>query len=67
MVLILGQDDNQWIGKIISVQEDDKTVSVYFFKEHPRWPGGKRALDGKSRLGSTKYFVTLQLKLFNHI
>ena len=37
MVLVLGQDDNQWIGKIISVQEDDKTVSVYFFKEHPRW------------------------------
>ena len=24
--------DNQWIGKIISIQEDDKTVSVYFLK-----------------------------------
>ena len=36
MVLILGENDAQWIARIISVQEDDKTVGLHFLKEHPR-------------------------------
>ena len=52
MVLILGQNDVQWIGKIISVQKDDKKVAVYFFKEHPRWPGGKKFIKESSTMHS---------------
>jgi hypothetical protein len=40
-ILILGQDDYQWIAIVVSVQEDEKKVGVHFFKEHPRWPEGK--------------------------
>ena len=39
MVLVLGENDAQWIGKIMSVQPVDKKVGILFFKEHPRWPG----------------------------
>lgn len=55
MVLILGQNDVQWIGKIISVQKDDKKVAVYFFKEHPRWPGGKKFIKESSTMHSVHW------------
>ena len=42
MVLILGESDNKWVAKIVPVREDDKMVGVYFLKQHPRWPGGRK-------------------------
>lgn len=36
MVLILGDNDVQWVAKVVSVQEHDKMVGVYFLKQHPR-------------------------------
>ena len=50
MVQVLGEDDVQWIGKIISVQDDDKTVGVLFLKEHPRWPGGNKFVKESSNI-----------------
>ena len=50
MVLILGENDVQWIAKIISVQQDDKTVGLHFLKEHPRWPGGKKFIRESSTI-----------------
>ena len=50
MVLILGENDVQWIAKIISVQQDDKRVGLHFFKEHPRWRRGKKFIKESSTL-----------------
>lgn len=32
MVLVLGDNDVQWIGKIVSVQSDEKKLECYFIK-----------------------------------
>ena len=43
MVLILGENDVQWIAKMISVQQDDKTVGLHFLRcfdivfQRPYW------------------------------
>ena len=43
MVLILGESDVQWIAKMISVQQDDKTVELHFLRcfdivfQRPYW------------------------------
>ena len=50
MVLILGENDVHWIGKIIFVQQDDKKVGVYFLKKHPRWPAGKKYIKENSAI-----------------
>ena len=59
MVLVLGQDDVQWIAIIVSSQEDDKKVGVHFFKEHPRWPGGTKY----NKDGSTMHSVHWNCKI----
>jgi hypothetical protein len=55
MILILGQDDYQWIAIVVSVQEDEKKVGVHFFKEHPRWPEGKKYIKESSTLHSVHW------------
>lgn len=50
MVLILGDNYVQWIAKIISVQEDDKMVGLYFLKQHPRWPGAQKFIKESSTI-----------------
>ncbi|PFX25230.1 hypothetical protein AWC38_SpisGene10165 [Stylophora pistillata] len=55
MVLILGENDVQWIAKIITVQEGDKMVGLHFLKEHPRWPGGKKFIKESSTIHSVHW------------
>ena len=55
MVLVLGDNDVQWIGKIVSVQSDDKKVGVLFYKEHPRWPGGNKFIKESSTVHSVHW------------
>ena len=55
MVLVLGENDVQWIAKVVSVQSDDKTVGVLFLKEHPRWPGGNKFVKESSTIHSVHW------------
>ena len=50
MVLVLGENDAQWIARIISVQQDYKTVGLHFLKEHLRWPGGNKFMKESSTI-----------------
>ena len=53
--MILGENDVQWIAKIISVQQDDMRVGLHFLKEHPRWPGGKKFIRESSTMHSVHW------------
>ncbi|XP_020896396.1 uncharacterized protein LOC110235289 [Exaiptasia diaphana] len=48
MVVVQGENDEEWLGRIISVQKDEKKVGVHFFKEHPRWVGSKKYIKESS-------------------